>query len=104
MMDEKRGETFVMKGEAETSDASTAPIDFNSLLLGLASTALIHLGETAHPETRKTEKNIVLARQSMDLLGVLRDKTRGNLTPEEEKFFDSLLADLRLRFVEASKK
>ncbi len=40
----------------------------------------------------------------MDLLGVLREKTRGNLTPAEEKFFDSLLADLRLRFVQASKK
>jgi hypothetical protein len=40
----------------------------------------------------------------MDLLGLLRDKTRGNLTPEEEKFFDALLADLRLRFVEASQK
>ena len=103
-MDEKRGETFVMRGERETPASSAAPIDFNTLVLGLASTALIHLGETAHPETKKTELNLDLARQSMDLLGMLRDKTRGNLTPEEEKFFDSILADLRLRFVEASRK
>jgi hypothetical protein len=103
-MVEKRGETFVMKGEYETPAASAVPIDFNTLLLGLASTALIHLGQTAHPETLKTEVNLTLARQSMDLLGLLRDKTRGNLTPEEEKFFDALLADLRLRFVEASQK
>src|SRR5260370_39391128 len=103
-MDEKRGETFVMKGEFETPAAAAAPIDFNTLLLGLASTALIHLGQTAHPETMKTEVNFILARQSMDLLGLLRDKTRGNLTPEEGKFFDALLADLRLRFVEAGQK
>ncbi len=103
MTSEKRGETFVMK-EADTPDAPSAPIEFNTLVLGLASTALIHLGETPHPETQQTEANLVLARQSMDLLGVLREKTRGNLTPAEEKFFDSLLADLRLRFVQASKK
>ena len=103
MIGEKRGESFVMKGEDESS-ATAAPIEFNTLVLGLASTVLIHLGETPHPETQKNEPNLVLARQSMDLLGVLREKTRGNLTPAEEKFFDSLLADLRLRFVEASKK
>ena len=102
-MDEKRGETFVMKGE-EKPAASAVPIDFNTLLLGLASTALIHLGQTAHPETMNMEVNLVLARQSMDLLALLRDKTRGNLTPEEEKFFDALLGDLRLRFVEASQQ
>jgi len=103
MTGERRGETFVMQEEDESS-AAAPPIEFNTLVLGLASTALIHLGETPHPETQKSEPNLVLARQSMDLLGVLREKTRGNLTPAEEKFFDSLLADLRLRFVQASKK
>jgi hypothetical protein len=103
-MDEKRGDTFVMKGGSETPAAPAGQIEFNTLVLALASTALMHLGEAPHPETKKAEVNLVLARQSMDLLGVLREKTRGNLTPEEEKFFDSLLADLRLRFVEASRK
>lgn len=102
MNDEKRGETFVMKGRAAASAA--APVQFTTFLLGLASTALIHLGETPHPETGKAEKNLVLARQSMDLLSLLREKTSGNLTSEEEKFFDHLLADLRLRYVEASKR
>ena len=103
MSGDRRGETFVMKGEEASSGPGT-PIEFNTLVLGLASTALIHLGETPHPETQKVEANLVLARQSMDLLGILREKTRGNLTPAEEKFFDSLLADLRLRFVQASQK
>jgi hypothetical protein len=93
-----RGETFVMQGEAQR------PIDFTAFLLGLASTALIHLGVAPHPETGQARVDLVQARQSLDLLGMLRDKTRGNLTAEEEKLFDNLLTDLRLRFVEASRR
>src|SRR5713226_4735445 len=103
-MEEKRGETFVMKGEFDAPAASVAPIDFNTLLLGLASTALIQLGQSAHPETKKTEVNLVLARQSMDLLGLPRGRSRVNLTPEEVRFFDALVADLRLRFLATSQK
>jgi hypothetical protein len=100
MSHEKRGETFVMKGE----DAGESPIDFTTFVLGLASTALIHLGDAPHPESGKPEVDLVLARQSLDLLALLREKTRGNLTAEEERMFDGLLADLRLRYVGAQKK
>lgn len=79
-------------------------IDFNAFLLGLASAALIHLGVTPHPDTGKVALDLVEARQSLDLLGLLREKTRGNLTQEEDRLFENLLGDLRLRFVEASRK
>jgi hypothetical protein len=101
MTDEKRGETFVMK---DASPSPQGPIDFTSFLMGLASTALIHLGGAPHPETGQKRQDLVLARQSLDLLGMLREKTRGNLSVEEERLFDGLLTDLRLRFVEATKK
>jgi hypothetical protein len=100
MSEERRGETFVIKGE----QVEGKPIQFNTFLLGLASAALIHLGDSPHPEGGKREKNLVLARQSLDLLSLLREKTSGNLTPDEEKFFENLLTDLRLRYVEASKR
>lgn len=103
MSQEKRGETFVMRGEAQQK-APEAPITFSTFLIGLASSALIHLGEAPNPETGRSEKDLVLARQSLDLLGMLHEKTRGNLTPEEKQLFENLLADLRLRFVEASKR
>jgi len=103
MAEEKRGATFVLKGDSNASSAEP-PIGFNTFLLGLASTTLIHLGESAHPEEGKREKNLVLARQSLDLLSLLREKTRGNLTAEEERFFENLLADLRFRFIEASRQ
>jgi len=100
-MSEKRGETFVMKGEAAPS---SKPIDFTAFLLGLASTALIHLGVEPNPETGAAQVNLTLARETLDLLALLREKTRGNLTGEEERLFASLVAELQLRFVEASKK
>jgi len=100
MSGEKRGETFVMK---DVSHSPQGPIDFTSFLMGLASTAFIHLGEAPHPETGQREQDLVLARQSLDLLSMLREKTRGNLSAEEERFFDGLLTDLRLRFVGAAR-
>ncbi|MBE2248910.1 MAG: DUF1844 domain-containing protein [Myxococcus sp.] len=90
-MTERRGETFVM------DDAD--PVSFSAFVLGLASSALIHLGEAPNPETGAAAVNLVLARQSLDLLELLRHKTRGNLSDEEEQLFKSLLTDLRLRFV-----
>jgi hypothetical protein len=103
MTDEKRGETFVMKGEASAAPVAS-PISFTAFIIGLASTTLIHLGDTANPETGRTERNLELARESLDLLSMLREKTHGNLTDEEEKLFTTLLTDLRLRFVEASNR
>ena len=95
MTDTHRGETFVM---------SDAPIAFDTFVLGLASTAFIHLGVAPNPETGRSERNLALARQSLELLSLLKEKTRGNLTPEEEQFFTQLLTDLRLRYVEVSRE
>ena len=95
MSDAYRGETFVM---------SDAPIAFDTFVLGLASTAFIHLGVAPNPETGRSERNLGLARQSLELLSLLKEKTRGNLTPEEEQFFTQLLTDLRLRYVEVSRE
>lgn len=99
MSTEKRGETFVMRDP----DAGS-PIDFTSFLLGLASSALIHLGITPHPESGSMTVDLTAARETLDVLSMLREKTKGNLTDEEERFFGSLLADLRLKFVEAARK
>lgn len=91
-----RGETFTM------ADEGGAPLSFSAFILGLASTALIHLGATPHPETGAATVDLPLARESIDALAMLREKTRGNLTSDEEQLFSSVLADLRLRFVEQS--
>ena len=101
-MAERRGETFVLG--ASDSSSPEGPISFGAFILGLASSALIHLGEAPNPETNTTGVDLTLARQSLDLLDLLRTKTRGNLSSDEEQLFTSMLTDLRLRYVEKSKK
>jgi hypothetical protein len=98
MSSAKRGETFVMEGPEERG-----PVTFHSFVLGLAASALIHLGARPNPETGAVKKDLALARETVDLLALLTEKTRGNLTPDEERLVESLLADLRLKFVEASR-
>jgi hypothetical protein len=74
-------------------------ITFSSLLFSLSSSAFVSLGVIPDPNTGKVEKNLPLVKQTIDLLGLLRDKTRNNLAPEEEALFDNLLYDLRMSYV-----
>jgi len=85
----------------DTRDEGAPPIDFSTFLLSLSTTALYQLGLVPDPESgRPTEPNPVLAQQTIDTLEMLRVKTRGNLEPEEAKLFDSLLYELRMRYVD----
>jgi hypothetical protein len=75
-------------------------IDFYTFMLSLASSAFVHLGDAPDPETGKPgAPDLTLAHQTIDIIAMLREKTRGNLSPEEEKFVENLLTDLRIRFV-----
>jgi hypothetical protein len=79
------------------------PIDFYTFVLSLASTAFVHLGDAPHPETGKqVEPDLLVAKQSIDILAMLQEKTKGNLTEEEAHFLETLLTDLRIRFVQRS--
>ena len=78
-------------------------IDFHTFVLSLGSSALLHLGELERPGAGAAEKDLPMAKHTIDILAMLQDKTRGNLTPEEAKLLESLLFDLRLRYVEARK-
>jgi hypothetical protein len=86
-----------------TDAPNPGPVDFGTFVLSLGSSALVHLGEIQHPETAESKENLSLARQTIDLLAMLEEKTAGNLTPEEARFLRDLLADLRLKFVEKSR-
>jgi hypothetical protein len=88
--------------QSETQE-SLPQIDFGMFVMSLASSALVHLGEVAHPERGAAEINLALAKQTIDILGMLREKTRGNLTKEEGELLENLLLDLRMKYV-AKKK
>jgi hypothetical protein len=69
----------------------------------LSHSALVHLGDAPSPEGGRPDRDLALAKQTIDLLGILQEKTRNNLSGEEERLLDQVLYDLRLRFVEISK-
>jgi hypothetical protein len=80
-----------------------APADrvtFSSFVLGLSTQALCHLGEIPNPTTGGMERDLAAAREVIDILGMLRDKTRNNLEQAEDTLLDSVLFDLRMRYVE----
>jgi hypothetical protein len=98
-MPERRGESFLMEDAAQAGPAS-----FSALILGLASAARIHLGQIAHPDSGTVGVNLELARQTIAMLEMLEQKTRGNLSGDEGHALKSLLTDLKLRFVAQSEK
>ena len=70
------------------------------LMMSIASSAAMAMGLTAHPETGRVDKNKEMARFNIDLLLILKEKTKGNLSADEEKFLDSVVHDLQIKFVE----
>jgi hypothetical protein len=85
-------------------DEALPQIDFATFVLSLSHSALMHLGEAPDPETGGVQKNLPLARQTIDLIAMLEEKTRGNLVGDEERLIGQILFDLRMRFVEHSKR
>ena len=79
------------------------PLSFTAFVLSLASTAAIHFGDIPDPITgERAEVNLDGAAQMIEILALLDQKTRGNLTAEERQILEQVLYELRLRFVEAS--
>ena len=99
---EKGPEEGIKKGEEKKEGLPLPEVNFNSLIFSLSSSALLHLGEIADPYTREKKKDLPLAKHAIDTIGMLKEKTKGNLTDEERKFMESVLADLRWRFVKAA--
>jgi hypothetical protein len=89
-------------GAEPAADEPIPEIDFTTFILSLSSSAAFHLGIAAHPETGKTEINLPMAKQTIDILGILQDKTRGNLTGAEERLLGEILYNLRIAFVRAA--
>ncbi len=88
----------------KTHEEPLPSIDFTTFVLSLSHSVLMHLGEAPHPETGQVERSIPLARQTIDLIGMLEEKTKGNLTGDEERLIGQILFDLRVRFVELEKR
>jgi len=80
-------------------DDLSSLITFSTFILSLNTAALVQLGELPDPLTKEKKVDLVLAKQVIDTLEMLLEKTKGKLTPEEEELIKSILFDLKLRFV-----
>ena len=79
-------------------------ISFNALVVSLATSTAVHLGDAVDPSSgRRQRPNLEAAGHMLDLLVVLAEKTKGNLTPDEELFLTRVLQELRMRFGDARK-
>lgn len=79
------------------------PVTFSTLLLSLASSAVLAMGLEKNPHTNQYEKDLDVARFNIDMLKLLQEKTKNNLTADEQKFLDSVVSDLQLKFVYVTK-
>ncbi len=79
-------------------------INFGAFLMSLSTEALVHLGEMADPSSGQEQRDLAMAQQLIDILGMLRDKTRGNLDHDEQALLDAILFDLRMKYVEIARR
>lgn len=89
--------------DPKQDEAELPQIDFSTFILSLSHSGLVHLGDAPSPDGAQRETNLVLARQTIDLLDLLSEKTKGNLTGDEERLLSHILYELRMRYVEVSR-
>ncbi|MEE8429989.1 MAG: DUF1844 domain-containing protein [Candidatus Desulfatibia sp.] len=108
--EEERAESSEEEAQAPDSEDAAASgedaesfqlpeINFATFIFSLNSSVLAHLGIIDDPASGKKVKNLALAKQTIDILGMLEEKTRGNLTEDEESMLKNILYDLRMIYV-----
>jgi hypothetical protein len=88
-------------GEAgsEADEFRLPEVSFSTLIFSISSSVLLHFGEIPDPETGEKKKNLPIAKHSIDVLSMLEEKTKGNLTEDEEQLLTNILYDLRMKYV-----
>jgi hypothetical protein len=104
MSDEKKSgdeKSFVMKdgGDKKKSSSPMPELTFSTFVFSLNSSALVHLGVIKAPSGEQNLRDLSLAKQTIDILGILKEKTKGNLSSDEENLLKNILHDLRLMYV-----
>ena len=89
--------------DAQTGQQDSGPseLDFSTFVISLATSAQVGMGAVPHPETNQTAENFPAAKQMIDILALLKEKTKGNLTDDESSLLEQVLHTLRLHYVRA---
>jgi hypothetical protein len=100
MSEETKDKSPANKASAGQEKTYALPkIDFSTFVLSINSSALVQLGLIEEPSTGQKTKNIPLAKQTIDILAMLEEKTSGNLTNDEENILKNILYELRMLYV-----
>ncbi len=106
--EEPKKEEKEPKAQAKAEEAQFGiplpEVNFSTFILSLSSSALMHLGEISDPVSKEKKKDLPLAKHTIDIIGMLQEKTKGNLTDNEKKLTDGILYDLRMRYVQQTGK
>ena len=97
--DDNKAATDERANDSTCQDPQMPEINFATFIFSLNSSALVALGVVGDPASGKKEKNLTLAKQTIDILGMLQEKTKGNLSSDEEQLLKNILHDLRIMYV-----
>lgn len=87
---------------SDSKSGSMPGVDFSTFIMSLNASALYHLGAIPDPTTGVKNKNVSMAKQTIDIIGMLKEKTKGNLDDEEKNLLENMLHDLRMMYVKES--
>lgn len=85
--------------DPKTESSGMPEVNFSTFILSIGSSALVQLGEVPDPESGKMMENLLAAKHSIDILSMLQEKTKSNLDNNEQQLLDTLLYDLRMKYV-----
>jgi len=103
-VDENIRDEETVKGDGGAEDYQLPEINFHNFILSLYTSVIFNLGELADPVSNNKKKDLKAAKQTIDILGMLKEKTTGNLDNSEKELLDGILSESRMRYVKESEK
>ena len=102
--DQEAKDSQEQKAPSEEEKTEPFQVDFSTFIMSLTSSAFYHLGDMADPTTGKKEVNLPAVQQTIDMLIMLKEKTKGNLKEDENKLLEQLIYELQVKYVDKTKK
>jgi Domain of unknown function (DUF1844) len=98
------GPNFTTGGPRDRQGGAAGELTFATFMVGLSTQALVHLGEIPEPHSGKVEGDLRAAEQVIDIIAMLSEKTRGNLDADEAQLIETILFELRMKYVERARQ
>ncbi len=98
----RAAEEFARTAAGQPEAMALPKVDFATFVMSLSSSAMMHMGEVGEPQTGEVDQNMPMAKQTIDILAMLEEKTTGNLSADENRLLRDVLFELRMKYVQKS--